>query len=108
VADPAQIIAVDFEYCAHRVEQAEGQRRRSARLRRFSRFFADADSPDNIRAHHDYIQLHLDETSRSYWKAVIWPDAADRRVQEGCIVVACSAGSSATHLLARLQSRPAH
>ena len=36
--------------------------------RALHRFLAEADAGENVRAYEDYIQLHLDETSRRYWE----------------------------------------
>lgn len=77
VADPAQIIAVDLN-TAH---IALNKLKLAAALHlpdhgHFHRFFAEADRADNIRAYHDHIRPHLDETSRRYWEG---RDLAGRR-----------------------------
>ncbi len=35
----------------------------------FHRFFAEADTRDNVEAYHTWIRPHLDETSRRYWES---------------------------------------
>ena len=76
-ADPGQVIAVDLN-TAH---IALG-RLKIAALRHlpeqpeFARFFAHADTRENLGAYHHYIRPHLDETSRRYWEG---RDMAGRR-----------------------------
>lgn len=77
VADPEQIIAVDLN-TAH---VALGKLKIAAARHlpdhaHFHRFFADADSKQNIRVYNQYIRPHLDETSRRYWEG---RDLAGRR-----------------------------
>ncbi len=68
-ADPGQVIAVDLN-TAH---IALG-RLKIAALRHlpgqaeFARFFAHADTDENLDAYRQYIRQHLDETSRRYWE----------------------------------------
>lgn len=76
-ADPGEIIAVDLN-TAH---IALG-RLKIAALRHlpgqaeFARFFAHADSDENLGAYRRFIRPHLDETSRRYWEG---RDLAGRR-----------------------------
>ncbi len=76
-ADPGQVIAVDLN-TAH---IALG-RLKIAALRNlpgqaeFARFFAHADTDENLDAYRSYIRPHLDETSRRYWEG---RDIAGRR-----------------------------
>ncbi len=76
-ADPGQVVAVDLN-TAH---IALG-RLKIAALRHlpgqaeFARFFAHADTDENLHAYHRYIRLQLDETSRRYWEG---RDLAGRR-----------------------------
>ncbi len=42
----------------------------------FRRFFAEADTAENLRAYHRHVAPHLDETSRRYWEG---RDLAGRR-----------------------------
>ena len=35
----------------------------------FHRFFAEADSRDNVRSYFDHIRPHLDQSSRDYWES---------------------------------------
>lgn len=77
VADPAQIIAVDLNtahIALNKLKVAAAQHLPDYAA--FHRFFAEADSPDNIRAYRDHIRPHLDDTSRSYWEG---RDLAGRR-----------------------------
>ena len=69
VADPAEIVAVDLN-TAH---VALGHLKRVAASRlpdyaSFRRFFADADSGDNVEAYKAHVRPHLDEVSRRYWE----------------------------------------
>ena len=34
----------------------------------FHRFFARADTPENVEAYHDWLRPHLDDTTRRYWE----------------------------------------
>lgn len=77
VADPAQVIAVDLNtahVALNRLKVTAAQRLPDHAA--FHRFFADADSAQNIRAYHDHIRPHLDDASRSYWEG---RDLAGRR-----------------------------
>lgn len=68
-ADPEQIVAVDLN-TAHialnrlKVVAAEHLPDYAS----FRRFFADADSGENIEGYRQYVRPHLDETSRAYWE----------------------------------------
>ncbi len=77
VADPGQIVAIDLN-TAHialgrlkiaAVQHLPGQAE-------FARFFAHADTDENLDAYRQYIRPHLDETSRRYWEG---RDLAGRR-----------------------------
>lgn len=76
-ADPGQVIAIDLN-TAH---IALG-RLKIAALRHlpgqvdFARFFAHADTAENIDAYRHHIRPHLDDTSRRYWEG---RDMAGRR-----------------------------
>ena len=76
-ADPGQIVAVDLN-TAH---IALG-RLKIAALRHlpgqpeFARFFADAETDENLAAYREHIRPNLDETSRRYWEG---RDIAGRR-----------------------------
>jgi S-adenosylmethionine-diacylglycerol 3-amino-3-carboxypropyl transferase len=69
MADPAQVIAVDLN-TAH----IALNRLKIAAVRHlpdhthFSRFFAEADSIDNIAAYRRYLAPHLDEATQRYWE----------------------------------------
>ena len=77
VANPGQIVAIDLN-TAHialgrlkiaAVQHLPGQEE-------FARFFAHADTRENLNAYKHYIRPHLDETSRRYWEG---RDIAGRR-----------------------------
>ncbi len=68
-ADPGQVIAIDLN-TAHialgrlkiaALQHLPGQAE-------FARFFAQADSDENLHAYRNYIRPHLDDTSRRYWE----------------------------------------
>lgn len=67
--DPGEIVAVDLN-TAH----IALNRLKIAALKHlpdhahFRRFFADADTPTNLRTYKAHIRDHLDETSRRYWE----------------------------------------
>jgi S-adenosylmethionine-diacylglycerol 3-amino-3-carboxypropyl transferase len=68
-ANPARITAVDLNtahVALNRLKQVAA--RELPGYGHFRRFFAEADSPDNIRAYKAYIRPHLDESSRRYWE----------------------------------------
>jgi S-adenosylmethionine-diacylglycerol 3-amino-3-carboxypropyl transferase len=68
-ADPAQITAVDLNtahIALNRLKQVAAQKLPD--YPHFRRFFAEADSAQNIRAYERYIRPHLDETARRYWE----------------------------------------
>ncbi len=68
-ADPAEIVAVDLN-TAH-VALNHLKRVAAQQLpdyESFRRFFADADSGDNVGAYKAYVRPHLDEVSRRYWE----------------------------------------
>lgn len=69
VADPAHITAVDLN-TAHvalgRLKIASA--RHLPDHAHFRRFFAEADTADNVRAYHRFVAPHLDEMSRRYWE----------------------------------------
>ena len=69
VADPERIIAVDLNtahIALNRLKQTAAQQLPD--YDHFHRFFARADSPENIRAYRQHVAPHLDETSRRYWE----------------------------------------
>jgi len=68
-ADPAKITAVDLNtahIALNRLKQAAAQKLPD--YAHFRRFFAEADSAENVRAYKSFIRPHLDETSRRYWE----------------------------------------
>jgi len=68
-ADPARITAVDLNtahIALNRLKQVAA--RELPGYAHFRRFFADANSAENIRAYKAYIRPHLDETSRRHWE----------------------------------------
>jgi S-adenosylmethionine-diacylglycerol 3-amino-3-carboxypropyl transferase len=68
-ADPARITAVDLNtahIALNKLKQAAAQYLPD--YAHFRRFFAEADSAENIRAYRRYIRPHLDETARRYWE----------------------------------------
>lgn len=68
-ADPARIVAVDLNtahVALNRLKLVAA--RHLPDYGAFRRFFADADSPENLRAYRQYVRPHLDETSRRYWE----------------------------------------
>lgn len=68
-ADPAEIVAVDLN-----VAHVALNKLKTTALQKlpdypsFRRFFADADTPTNIRAYKAHVRPHLDETSLRYWE----------------------------------------
>ena len=105
VADPGQVIAADLN-TAHialghlksaAVRHLPGQAE-------FERFFAHADTAENLMAYRQYIRPQLDETSRQYWEG---RDLAGRRRIGGFARGVYKRGLlggfiGAAHLLARL------
>jgi S-adenosylmethionine-diacylglycerol 3-amino-3-carboxypropyl transferase len=76
-ADPRRITAVDLNTAHIALNKLKlCAARQLPDYASFRRFFGDADSVHNISAYHDYIQPHLDETSRRYWEG---RDLAGRR-----------------------------
>lgn len=68
-ADPARITAVDLNtahIALNKLKQIAA--RQLPDYAHFRRFFAEADSAENVRAYKRFIRPHLDETSRSYWE----------------------------------------
>jgi len=68
-ADPARITAVDLNtahIALNRLKQVAA--RHLPDYAHFRRFFAEADSPDNVRAYKAFLRAHLDETARRYWE----------------------------------------
>ncbi|MCW2390478.1 S-adenosylmethionine-diacylglycerol 3-amino-3-carboxypropyl transferase [Sphingobium sp. B1D7B] len=68
-ADPARITAVDLNtahIALNRLKQVAAQQLPD--YASFRRFFAEADSAENLRAYKAYIRPHLDETARRYWE----------------------------------------
>jgi S-adenosylmethionine-diacylglycerol 3-amino-3-carboxypropyl transferase len=68
-ADPARITAVDLNtahIALNKLKQVAAQRLPD--YAQFRRFFAEADSAENIRAYKRHIRPHLEETSRRYWE----------------------------------------
>mgnify|MGYP002780423310 CR=1 FL=1 len=68
-ADPGEIVAVDLN-TAH-VALNKLKTAALANLpdyRHFRRFFAEADTPTNVRAYKAHVQPHLDDVSRRYWE----------------------------------------
>lgn len=68
-ADPGEIVAVDLNtahIALNRLKVAALSQLPD--YRHFRRFFADADTPTNVRAYKAYIRDHLDVTSRRYWE----------------------------------------
>ncbi|MCW2350680.1 MULTISPECIES: DUF3419 family protein [unclassified Sphingobium] len=68
-ADPARITAVDLNtahIALNRLKQVAAQQLPD--YASFHRFFAEADSAENLRAYKAYIRPHLDETARRYWE----------------------------------------
>ncbi|MCW2394828.1 MULTISPECIES: DUF3419 family protein [unclassified Sphingobium] len=68
-ADPARITAVDLNtahIALNRLKQVAAQQLPD--YAGFRRFFAEADSAENLRAYKAYIRPHLDETARRYWE----------------------------------------
>ena len=104
-ADPADIVAVDLN-TAH-VALGHLKRIAAARLpdyASFRRFFADADSRDNVEAYKAYVRPHLDEVSRRYWEG---RDLVGRRRINGFATGLYKRGLlgnfiGVAHLLARL------
>lgn len=104
-ADPAEIVAVDLN-TAH-VALGHLKRIAAARLpdyARFRRFFAEADSRDNVEAYKAYVRPHLDEVSRRYWEG---RDLVGRRRINGFATGLYKRGLlgnfiGVAHLLARL------
>ncbi|KTE15504.1 DUF3419 family protein [Sphingopyxis sp. H115] len=104
-ADPAEIVAVDLN-TAH---VALNNLKRAAAVRlpdyaSFRRFFADADSRDNVAAYRSHIRPHLDEVSRRYWEG---RDLIGRRRINGFATGLYKRGLlghfiGAAHLLARM------
>jgi len=72
-ANPAKVTAVDLN-SAH---VALGKLKRAALLhlpnyQQFRRFFADANSAENVAAYNRYIAPNLDARSRHYWESRDW------------------------------------
>jgi len=68
-ADPARITAVDLNtahIALNRLKQVAAQH--LPNYAHFRRFFAEADSPENVRAYKAFLRDHLDETARRYWE----------------------------------------
>lgn len=68
-ADPAEIVAVDLNtahVALNHLKRAAAQQLPD--YDSFRRFFADADSGDNVGAYEAYVRPHLDEVSRRYWE----------------------------------------
>lgn len=68
-ADPAKITAVDLNtahIALNRLKLAAA--RQLPDHAAFHRFFARADSRDNITAYHTHVAPHLDEATRRYWE----------------------------------------
>ncbi|MCW2366110.1 S-adenosylmethionine-diacylglycerol 3-amino-3-carboxypropyl transferase [Sphingobium sp. B7D2B] len=68
-ADPARITAVDLNtahIALNRLKQVAAQQLPD--YASFRRFFAEADSAENLRAYKAHIRPHLDETARRYWE----------------------------------------
>lgn len=68
-ANPRQITAVDLNTAHVALNKLKFVAVRSLPDHaHFRRFFGDADSPANIGAYQQYIQPHLDDTTRRYWE----------------------------------------
>lgn len=68
-ADPARITAVDLNtahIALNRLKQVAAQHLPD--YAHFRRFFAEADSPANVRAYKAHLRPHLEETARRYWE----------------------------------------
>lgn len=68
-ADPAHITAVDLNtahVALNRLKLVAA--RHLPDYAAFRRFFAEADTPENIRAYRDHVRPHLDDVSRRYWE----------------------------------------
>jgi S-adenosylmethionine:diacylglycerol 3-amino-3-carboxypropyl transferase len=68
-ADPARITAVDLNtahIALNRLKQVAALHLPDYAA--FRRFFAEADSAENIRAYKAHIRPHLEETARRYWE----------------------------------------
>ncbi len=72
-AKPAQVTAVDLN-----ATHVALNKMKHAALKHlpdyetFRRFFAEADSKQNVSAYYTYIAPHLDKTSRAYWEGRDW------------------------------------
>ncbi len=69
VADPAEIVAVDLNtahVALNHLKRAAAQHLPD--YDSFRRFFADADSTENVAAYKAHVRPHLDEVSRRYWE----------------------------------------
>lgn len=67
--NPGEIVAVDLNtahIALNRLKVAALQQLPD--YTHFRRFFADADTPTNLRTYKAHIRDHLDDTSRSYWE----------------------------------------
>lgn len=67
--DPGEIVAVELNtahIALNRLKVAALQKLPD--YTHFRRFFADADTPTNLRTYKAHIRDHLDDTSRSYWE----------------------------------------
>lgn len=68
-ANPARITAVDLNtahIALNRLKQVAAQHLPD--YVHFRRFFAEADSPANVRAYKAHLRPHLEETARRYWE----------------------------------------
>jgi S-adenosylmethionine-diacylglycerol 3-amino-3-carboxypropyl transferase len=68
-ADPGEIIAVDLNTAHIALNKLKvAALEHLPDYSHFRRFFANADTPTNLRAYKAHIRDHLDETSRRYWE----------------------------------------
>lgn len=68
-ANPARITAVDLNTAHVALNTLKfAAVRHLPDYDTFHRFFARADTPENIAAYHQYLRPHLDETTRRYWE----------------------------------------
>lgn len=68
-ANPAQLIAVDLNTAHIALNKLKiAAVRHLPSQAHFHRFFAQADTQDNVAAYNSFVRPHLDETSRRYWE----------------------------------------